>query len=155
MYQGEWLSVYWKVKVNSMGCIRSDMILFAEATRVLNLVFLLPRAPAAWNCYDFFLLSASSFEPPSEREREREREDKEDSERKGQQVNPGVVVLRHGTPPPSLFIPCFPRELPPVVSQKAQYNNRLRVLCWYPCLCFMTPHISLFGYSVTLSLPFF
>jgi hypothetical protein len=47
------------------------------------------------------------------------REDKRDSERKGQRVNPGVVVLRHGTLPPSLFIPRFPRELVAVVAESS------------------------------------
>jgi len=63
------------------------------------------------------------------------------------------VVLRHGTPPPSLFIPLFLRELPSVLSQKAHYTSGVVLLSLFSTLFrFHDSLVFLFGYNVTIFL---
>jgi hypothetical protein len=141
-----------------MGCIKTVMILFWRSDRSFESRFLLPLEPAAWNCSEFVVVVVVVVVVcvpfwTSEIEKEEDKQYKEDSERKGQGVNPGVVVLRHGTLPPSLFIPLFRWELLAVVSQKAQYTSGVVFVSLFASL-FHDCRVFVFCYNVTIFLSF-
>ena len=152
---GEWfrnITVWREAELNTMGCRRTVMILFGGATGVLNLVSYCPWNQLREIAPNFFCCCLRPLSNLGVRERGRQY--KEDSEREGQRLNPGVVVvLRHGTPPPSHFIPLFLRELPSVVSQKAQYTSGVVLVSLFSTLfLFHDSLVFLFSCNVTIYL---